>query len=55
MTQNEISVALKIHNVKSFEQLVDALGTWADEVNDKELLTDAERELFDAVVDLTDG
>ena len=46
-------VRLKIENLKTFEQLFDALGTWADEANEKETLTDAERELFDAAVDLS--
>ena len=56
MAQNEpLTVTLKIQNIESFTRLVNALGTWADEVNEKETLTDAERELFDAAVELSDG
>ena len=53
MADNEtLSLELKIHNIDSFKDLVEALGAWVDEAHKKENMTPAEQALLKAAADL---
>lgn len=45
-----LSLQLKIVDLDSFRNLVEALGSWAEEVSRREKMTAAEQALFDAAV-----
>lgn len=47
-----LTLKLKILDLESFGDLVEALGTWAEEVNLKANKSDAEQALFNAAVAL---
>lgn len=49
----KLELGLRIQNLESFEELVAALGGWAEEASEKVLLSEAEQRLLDAAVDLS--
>lgn len=54
MATGNIEIKLKVVDLDEFGRLVNAIAAWAKEVSRRENLTAAERELFDAAVDLAE-
>lgn len=52
--ESKSTLELRICDLESFKDLVNALGEWALEVNNKSEKSDAEQALFDAAIYISD-